>query len=88
MNALRLRHGEVIQAGYGKIRGRIQPRISRGAEGDDSETHCELVIDRDASLARFHLPKLPAVTREIEMALKPLGSESLCVSSRSARNRT
>jgi hypothetical protein len=48
----------------------------------------DIVIDREASVARFHVYRIPVLTPEIERALNSTENEDSCVSCRSARNRT
>ena len=47
-----------------------------------------IVIDREALVARFRVRRIPAVTPEIEKALKSDRNEGFVVSCQSARNRT
>jgi hypothetical protein len=48
----------------------------------------DIVIDREASVARFRVNRIPALTPEIRRALNFVGNEGSCVSCQSARNRT
>jgi hypothetical protein len=46
----------------------------------------DIVIDRDCSVARFHVNSIPALNPEMERSLNFAGHEGSCVSCRSALN--
>jgi hypothetical protein len=48
----------------------------------------DIVIDREALVARFHVHEIPVLTPEIERAINCAGNEDSCMSCQSARNRT